>query len=379
MTPLSLALIASCTCTARPGAPRDAALIGAWRDYRRVFIQDDGRVVDRSADGISTSEGQAYAMIRAVWVDDRDGFDRVLRWTTANLQGGVPGRLPAWKWGQRPDGTWGVIDENPASDADLWMAYALLIAGEQWAEPQYGEYALGLLAPIWEKEVLRVGERWLLLPGPWAAEHTPVQINPSYYLPFAFRLFAEADPTHPWGALVDDSYWMFEATAAAGAPQGTGLPPDWAWYDPEAAAFVPPPPGQEGKDAYGYEAMRVPWTLAAEIEWYDEPRARAQLDRMDGLLERWHRDGAVPAVINPDGGPGRDYPSLGLYGAVLPAWGITSPDDARSLYEHVIFPARTVSGWGDTEDYYAHNWVWFGLALWGDLADPPRATPERTP
>jgi len=374
MTPLSLALLSSCTCAAGPSAPGQAELTSAWRDYRRTFIQDDGRVVDRSADGISTSEGQAYALIRAVWIDDRDGFERVLRWTVSNLQGGAPDKLPAWKWGERPDHTWGVLDENPASDADLWMAYALLLAAEKWDAPALAGRARGLLATIWEAEVLTVGEHRLLLPGPWAAEQAPVQINPSYYLPFAFRLFAEADPGHPWGALVDDSYWMFEAVAG-----DDGLPPDWAWYDVEAAAFVPPPAGSEGGDAYGYEALRVPWTFAAEIEWYAEPRASAQLKRMDGLLKRWHRDGALPAVINPDGSAGRDYPSLGLYGAVLPAWAITSPDDARSLYEHVIFPARTVSGWGDTEDYYAHNWVWFGLALWGDLADPPKLTEERKP
>ncbi|KAG1316525.1 hypothetical protein G6F63_016033 [Rhizopus arrhizus] len=38
-------------------------------------------------------------------------------------------RLPAWLWGREAKGGWQVLDSNPASDSDLWLAYALLEAG----------------------------------------------------------------------------------------------------------------------------------------------------------------------------------------------------------------------------------------------------------
>ena len=39
-----------------------------------LYCEDDGRVIDYNASRISTSEGQAYAMLRAVWIGDRSSF-----------------------------------------------------------------------------------------------------------------------------------------------------------------------------------------------------------------------------------------------------------------------------------------------------------------
>lgn len=361
-------LMSACTCAAADPAPTRAELESAWRDYRRVFIQDDGRVVDRAGAHVSTSEGQAYAMVRAVWVDDRDTFERVRTWSVDNLQAHDPAKLPAWRWGEREDGGWGVLDENPASDADLWMSYALLLGARRWGEPWMKAQALELLAAVWEQETRVAGERRLLLPGPWAMDQDPIKVNPSYYLPFAFRLFATEDPAHDWASLVDESYRVIDETSAA-----AGLTPDWAWYSAETGALVAPPEGEEAGAAFGYEAFRVLWTLAAEWDWYQEPRAKALLERHDVLRKRWHKEGELPAVILPDGSAGRPYPYLGLYGAAIAAWAQLHPDDAAALYKHAIFPARTVSGWGDTEDYYAHNWVWFGLASWTGIAEEPKS------
>lgn len=355
-------LATGCSSCARAAAPPGRIeLRNAWQDYSTSFIQQDGRVVDRAGGGVTTSEGQSYGLLRAVWIDDRDAFDRVLAWTRANLQADDPNRLPSWKWGQRPDGTWGVIDENPASDADVMIAYALLLGARRWSEPALGEQARALLEKVWTTETVEVAGHRVLLPGPWAAGKPILQVNPSYSMPFAFRVFAELDPTRDWRKLVDDTYWMLDTVARV-----DGLPPDWAWIDATTGARVAPPEGQGEKSVFGFEAFRVAWFMAAEVKWYDEPRARKVLEKMDVLRTRWQRDGYVPAVIRPDGSAGQSYEYLGLYGALLPAWGILSPSDADYLYSNVILPRRSVSGWGDADDYYAHNWVWFGLALWSD-------------
>src|SRR5262245_50931417 len=52
----------------------------SWDAYIAKFIQQDGRVIDHKASGITTSEGQAYAMLRAVWVGDRTSFDKTFQW-----------------------------------------------------------------------------------------------------------------------------------------------------------------------------------------------------------------------------------------------------------------------------------------------------------
>ena len=87
-------------------------------------------------------------------------------WTRDNLQSGDVNLPSAWKWGQHEDGSWS--DSNPASDADQWMAYALLLAAERWNEPDYRRQAKGLLN-LTDLETLELkGKRWLF-PGPWAA------------------------------------------------------------------------------------------------------------------------------------------------------------------------------------------------------------------
>src|SRR5262245_61394608 len=91
----------------------------SWKAYVQRFIQEDGRVIDHSAGGVSTSEGQAYAMLRAVWIGDRNTFDRTFNWALNNLNSRIrTDHLWAWKWGKDSNGKWGVLDKAFASDAD---------------------------------------------------------------------------------------------------------------------------------------------------------------------------------------------------------------------------------------------------------------------
>src|SRR5512140_2824396 len=108
-----------------------------WTRYVQAFVADDGRVIDHGDHDRTTSEGQAYALFFALVANDRPLFERLLRWTGDNLADGrLAERLPAWSWGQRRDGSWGALDANSASDADLWTAYALLEGGRLWSEPR---------------------------------------------------------------------------------------------------------------------------------------------------------------------------------------------------------------------------------------------------
>src|ERR671922_157943 len=122
----------------------------------------------RSAADRTTSEGEAYALFFALVAGDHPLFDRLLKWTQENLaQGDLKQHLPGWNWGKRRDGNWGVIDENSASDADLWMAYALLEAGRLWSESRYAELARNILSNVVAREISDLaGLGPMLLPGP---------------------------------------------------------------------------------------------------------------------------------------------------------------------------------------------------------------------
>ena len=142
-------------CALLPGAmAQDACSAAAawplWEQFTQRFMQDDGRVIDyTTAQQHSTSEGQSYAMFFALVARDRARFDKLWAWSITNLAGGdIGARLPAWQWGRKADGSWGVVDANPASDANLWFAYALAEAGRLWHEPRYTAQARTLLAQV---------------------------------------------------------------------------------------------------------------------------------------------------------------------------------------------------------------------------------------
>ncbi len=344
------------------GAPTPTMVRADWKPYVDAFIQADGRVIDRAGDDVSTSEGQSYALVRAVWCDDRATFDRVLLWTRDNLQAGDPLRLPAWRWGRRPDQSWGVLDANSAADADQWMAWALLLAGDRWRAPPYRDQGLALMGRIWDEETAMAGGRRVLLPGRWEQGKPVYKLNPSYWLPFAWRTFARVDPSRDWIGLVDGAYELFEACRSP-----SGLPPDWCWVDQATGKVVPPPEGELEHTVFGFEAFRVGWTFAAEARWHQDPRARKQLEAFGTLADRWRTERTIPAVILPDGTPRHTWGYLGLYGALLPAWAEVRPLDVEELFRAEIRAAQDPAV---ARDYYAHNWVWFGLALWSGLARP---------
>ncbi len=360
---LELAAIVAAIPVAEARVPDD--LRDAWAAYVRVYVQPDGRVADPSTADATTSEGQSYGLVRAVWMDDRETFDRLLVWTRDNLQSGDATKLPAWKWGQHPAGEWAVLDPQPAADADQWMAWALILADRQWDAPAYRRQAQALLNRVWEEETAVVGSLRVLLPGPWAQNQNPVQLNPSYWLPFAWREFAAVDAAHDWTGLIGDAYTAWERTAMA-----SGLPPDWVWVDAASGLRVPPPIGQEAKEDFGFEAFRIAWTLAAEVRWWDERRARALLKPFRELEPRWRKDGRIPAVLRPDGQQRVEWEYPGLYGALLPAWAVDDPFAANGLFRREIRPLRAEHGWGEVGDYYAQNWVWLGIALWRGVGTP---------
>ena len=138
--------------------------------------------------GITTSEGQAYAMLRAVWANDRPSFDEVWRWTREHLQ--VRGdRLLAW----RLKGA--VLDRNAATDADQDAALALVLASRRWGERRYLDDARAILADVWAREVIVAGGRPFPTAGNWApAERFPT-IHVAYLAPYAYEVFASIDPS----------------------------------------------------------------------------------------------------------------------------------------------------------------------------------------
>jgi endoglucanase len=216
-----------------------------WQSYAKGFIDDQGRVIDHSGQDRTTSEAQAYAMFFALVANDQKEFDKLLLWTTQNLaQGDLTQHLPAWNWGKAADGQWKTLDPNPASDADLWMAYDLFQAGEHWGDRDYTKLATAMIEHIEKLEVVQLppscADGPLLLPAPvgFHPDDFTWVMNPSY-IPLPLVEYFASTRHGLWSSMVQELPHFYNHTATA------GYAPDWSKCDSRAGWSATAAPGQQ--------------------------------------------------------------------------------------------------------------------------------------
>lgn len=338
----------------------------SWSAYCSRFVQADGRVVDFQRESITTSEGQAYALMRAVWLGDSARFSQIWGWTRNNLLAGHrPDALMPWKWGRQPAGGWGVLDVHSAADADVLLAFVLLAAGKRFGQVEYERAAEGLLESLWRVLVLQDPPHFALLPGDWRADGPLLRMNPSYQLLFAFRTFAARQPDRGWERVLREGMRQLGACRSQ-----VGLPVDWCGLDPADGLYQVEGDPAHPDSHFGFEALRVPWNLVADALWSGAPRPALLEELARPLLGAFRRHGRLPAVWQGDGKPAVTYTSLALYGACLPVFQWIEPRIATSMLEKCLRPTYQDGLWHPRDDYYGQNWAWFGLALASGLPWP---------
>jgi endoglucanase len=344
-----------------------------WRQYKQEYLEPGtGRTLDKQRDNITTSEGEAYTMLRAAWLSDQVIFDQSWQWTKDNLQHGENDKLFAWLFGKAPDGTYQVLSDqggnNTASDGDTDIALALVFAAHRWSDDKYLADAKPIIKDIWEKEVVDIGGQPVLAANNLekSADAPDVLVNPSYFAPYAYRIFAQVDPDHDWNRLADSSYvWLERSqTASFGGKREGGLPPDWMLVNRDSGAISAPT--QAGlTNAFSYDAMRTPWRIALDWQWNKPPQAKQALERMTALKDSWEQDGRIVTTYKPDGTPSSGQQSPAGYGATLGYFIVTDSGAADTIYNDKLKTLYDPDkpGWTENLGYYDSNWAWFGLAL----------------
>lgn len=228
------------------------------------YMEPDGRVVRLDHGGDTVSEGQAYAMLAAAAIGDRARFDRAWNWAQANLQ--RPDRLLAWHW---DDGR--VVDSQPAADADLDAAHALVLAGRRFGDPSLTTAGVRMGAAILAHETVVVAGQRILAAGPWAIRSGSTIVNPSYYSPAAYSALWRVNGDTRWTALANSARSHVDALTA----RGTKLPPDWAVVD--SGGTPTPAAGPDGRPGFtfGFDAVRVPIRFAVACDVATRSRAAA--------------------------------------------------------------------------------------------------------
>jgi endo-1,4-beta-D-glucanase Y len=142
---------------------------------------------------------------------------------------------------------------NAATDADLDAAMALIQAARRWPDSAYPGQAEALAQRVLTHETDVCDGRLVLLPDDaWGGcNDTDTRIDPSYFAPAYYRLFATAFPAQAtsWNTLLEDTYTLYAAYQTA-----SPLVPDWDTF----------PYGDGGDDTLYFQAtLRLLYMLTA--------------------------------------------------------------------------------------------------------------------
>lgn len=224
----------------------------------------------------TVSEGTGYGMLIAYFAGDVDTYNRIWNYSRAfrayNNQNLTPWITSTFLYN--------VIDNSSATDADLDIATSLILMYYKYQIPAYLEDALKIIYAIWDEEVNKTS--LLLYSGNtsmWNGTVGEPVYNLSYFSPVALRLFAMVDQAHNWTGVLDAMYNYIALVQAS----GTGVVPDWS----NAAGLpVDPNNGSAKKTFWTFnkEAVRVPWRIAWDYYWFQDPRAYQVLKILNDFI-----------------------------------------------------------------------------------------------
>lgn len=298
-----------------PASTLSARQPPAWRDFKSMYLNSEGRIVDTGNGGISHSEGQGYGMLLAEIANDQESFDSLFGWTE-KLLARKDVALYCWRYDRTK--AIPVADINNATDGDILIAWALMRAHARWHRPEYGERAHAIRSAIRTRLIHKHGGRSLLLPalaGFVASDH--VTINPSYYIWPALDAFRKADSGGAWTTLITDG----ENLAGEARFGPSKLPCDW--IDVTSTGVVVPAADKPAR--FGFDAIRVP---LYEMAGNRRPLTTDVAAYWRSLLGRGQ---AIPAWIDVMTGEQAPYPlSIGGMAVVGKLLGTSAAAPSRS-------------------------------------------------
>jgi len=226
-----------------------------WKELLLVPCSEGYRVVCESPEETRV-EAIGFGMLITAYTGDKEAFDGLYHFYQSKRTVEA-NQMMAWNVSCE-----GINDPGSATDGDIDVAFALIVAHNQWGGDYLNE-ANEVIRVIKNTVVIRCDSLLALAPG-YSTESetgglwggcnlTDIQ----YYTPAFFRVFARVSADEDWDQLADDTYSILHASAH---PK-TGLVPDWQ-------SVSGTPGGNSVRIPYfRYDACRVPWRIALDYLW----------------------------------------------------------------------------------------------------------------
>jgi endoglucanase len=368
------------------------AFYDAWKDAYLLSRCGAGRYVVETRVGpgnLTVSEGHGYGMMIAVLMAGHDPdaqriFDGMFAYFREHPTA-FHDHLMSWNQKRSCANAAG---NDSASDGDLDIAFALLLADKQWGSCGAVDYlaeAEAVIADIEAGELDTTGQYVLL--GDWVTPSSGAYYaatRSSDFMPDHFRSFAAATSDPTWTAALDQGYEVFDAVQASHSPS-TGLLPDFI-LDPLG---TPAPAGADfledaGDGSYDYNACRDPWRVATDFLVSGETRAKDVVAPITAFIRT--ATGNDPSQIRSGyqlGGapsPGTDYLSMAF---VAPLGVAAMVDAANQAWLNDVWDL-VVATPADAEGYYENTLKLLSMIVmsgnwWAPQAVPGGCTPSGTP
>jgi endoglucanase len=224
-----------------------------WKSSQLVACANNFRPIADPANETRV-EAVGFGMILSAYAKDKAVFDGIFNYYLSKRTAEAKNMM---SWLTNCEG---IVDPGSATDGDLDVAFALVVADRQWGGT-YLESAKEILAIVKNNLIdqCTVNGKTVYVLGPGYSNRNWGGCNLTdiqYYTPAFFRVFASVSKDEIWNKLADDTYILLNASAN----KETGLVPDW-----QSASGTP---GGEGRVGYfGYDACRVPWRIALDYLW----------------------------------------------------------------------------------------------------------------
>lgn len=253
---------------------------------------------------VTVSEAHGYGMVIFALMAGYDAnaqvyFDGMYRFFT-NHQSSITPYLMGWQ--ENPGCVFASGGDDSATDGDLDIAYALLLADRQWGSSgaiNYLAEGRKVIAAAMAGEIN--SSIWSIRLGDWATSGTSQSFayatgtRPSDFMMDHFRAYQVFGGNTNWTRVIDRCYAVISAIQTNNSPN-TGLICDFVV---NAGTTPAPAPanyleGTTDKD-YGYNSCRVPWRIATDYLVSGDPRAKAAVDRINSWIQG--KTGGNPANI----------------------------------------------------------------------------------
>jgi endo-1,4-beta-D-glucanase Y len=169
---------------------------------------------------------------------------------------------------------------DSATDGDLDVAFALLLADKQWPNSGYLEKAKAVIGDVLAGDINSTTHQPTL--GDWATPDDPMYpaTRPSDFMLDHFRAFGTATGNASWKQTVDSVYTLVDLMQQKFSPK-TGLLPDFVV---NTQAMPQPAPSKylekETDGEYFYNSCRVPMRLGSDYLVSGDARAKTAVNKI---------------------------------------------------------------------------------------------------